>query len=124
MEELLLKDNFNFSKYIDTIVDYDPILYIGYVVAVNGLDVTSKGPCAQKGEICSIKLDNGSEIMAEVVALREEYVKLTVFGLTDGIEVGCEVVASGKPLQVPVGWSLLGRTMDLGKSFPNLTILL
>ena len=112
MEELLLKDNFNFSKYIDTIVDYDPILYIGYVVAVNGLDVTSKGPCAQKGEICSIKLDDGSEIMAEVVALREEYVKLTVFGLTDGIEVGCEVVASGKPLQVPVGWSLLGRTID------------
>jgi len=24
MEELSLKDNFNFSKYIDTIVDYDP----------------------------------------------------------------------------------------------------
>lgn len=112
MQELLLKDNFNFSKYIDTVEDYDPILYIGYVTEVNGLEVISKGPCAQKGEICSIKLDDGSLLMAEVVALKDSYVKLTVFGLTDGIEVGCEVVASGKPLQVPVGWNLLGRTID------------
>lgn len=112
MEELNLTDNFNFSKYIDSVEDYDPILYIGYVTEVNGLEVISKGPCAQKGEICTIKLHNGQEILAEVVALKDAFVKLTVFGLTDGIEIGCEVTASGKPLQVPVGWNLLGRTID------------
>ena len=112
MEELVLKDNFDFSKYVESVRDFDPILYIGYVTEVNGLEVISKGPCAQKGEICTIKLNDGSELLAEVVALKDAYVKLTVYGLTDGIEIGCEVVASGKPLQVPVGWSLLGRTID------------
>ncbi len=111
-DELVLTDNFNFSKYIDNVEDYDPILYIGYVTEVSGLEVISNGPCAQKGEICTIKLHNGTSVLAEVVALKQNSVKLTVFGLTEGIEIGCEVIASGKPLQVPVGWNLLGRTID------------
>ena len=109
-------DNFNFSKYMDQVENYDPILFVGYVVAVKGLDVVSKGPCSKIGEICTIKLTDKTQVMAEVVALDGNQVRLTLFGVTDGIEVGCEVVASGKPLQVPVGWSLLGRTINaLGK---------
>ena len=112
VETLSFTDNFNFSKYVSQVEDFDPILYIGYVCAVNGLEVLSKGPCAKIGEICTIKLTDGKTLLSEVVGLEDSVVKLTVYGLTDGIEVGCEVVASGKPLQVPVGWGLLGRTID------------
>ncbi|MBD5442570.1 MAG: FliI/YscN family ATPase [Treponema sp.] len=107
-----LTDNFNFSKYVNQVEGYDPILYTGHVCAVKGLEILSEGPCAKIGEICTIKLNNGTDLVSEVVGLNGKIVTLTVYGLTDGIEVGCEVVASGTSLQVPVGWKLLGRTID------------
>lgn len=103
---------FNFSKYIKTVEDFDPIAYIGYVSAVTGKQIVSNGPVARIGEICAIKFKNGKEIFAEVVGLDKKQVLLTPYGDTEGIEIGCEVVGSGKTLQVPVGMSLLGRTID------------
>lgn len=103
---------FNFSKYITQVQDVDPISYIGYVSGVEGLEILSRGPCAKIGEICNIILPDGKKLMAEVVGLDGTTVKLTAFGTTEGIEVGCEVVGTGAPLQVPVGMSLLGRTID------------
>lgn len=103
---------FNFSKYIKTVEDFDPITYIGYVSAVSGKQIVSNGPVARIGEICTIKFKNGKEIFAEVVGLDKKQVLLTPYGDTEGIEIGCEVVGSGKTLQVPVGMSLLGRTID------------
>ena len=103
---------FNFSKYIKTVEDFDPIAYIGYVSAVSGKQIVSNGPVTRIGEICTIKFKNGKEIFAEVVGLDKKQVLLTPYGDTEGIEIGCEVVGSGKTLQVPVGMSLLGRTID------------
>lgn len=103
---------FNFSKYIKNVEDFDPIAYIGYVSAVTGKQIVSNGPVARIGEICTIKFKNGKEIFAEVVGLDKKQVLLTPYGDTEGIEIGCEVVGSGKNLQVPVGMSLLGRTID------------
>ncbi len=103
---------FNFSKYIETVSSFDPIAYIGYVSAVSGKQIVSNGPVAQIGEICTIKFKNGKEIFAEVVGLNKKEVFLTPYGDTEGIEIGAEVVGSGKTLQVPVGMSLLGRTID------------
>lgn len=103
---------FNFSKYIKTVEAFDPIAYIGYVSAVTGKQIVSNGPVARIGEICTIKFKNGKEIFAEVVGLDKKQVLLTPYGDTEGIEIGCEVVGSGKTLQVPVGMSLLGRTID------------
>ena len=105
------KDSFDFSKYLSTVKETEPIKYIGYVKAVRGLEIISSGPVARIGEICYIKLP-AKEMRAEVVGLDGENVRLTVYGSTAGIEIGCEVVASGKNLQVPVGWNLLGRTVD------------
>ena len=105
-------DNFSFEKYLTQISESEPIMYVGYVTAVNGLEILSKGPIAQIGEICTIKLPDGKTILSEVAGLDEKTVKLTAYGDTQGIQVGCEVVGSGKTLQVPVGWSLLGRTID------------
>lgn len=104
--------DFNFSKYLRTVSSFDPISYIGYVSAVNGKQIISNGPVAQIGEICTVKFRNGKEIFAEVVGLNKKEVYLTPYGDTEGIEIGCEVVGSGRTLQVPVGMSLLGRTID------------
>ena len=112
---------FNFSKYIAQVEDVDPIFYVGSVSGVEGLEILSRGPCAKIGEICNIMLSDGKKLMAEVVGLDGTTVKLTAFGTTDGIEVGCEVVGTGSPLQVPVGMNLLGRTIDAaGKAYDGL----
>jgi len=103
---------FNFSKYLDTVSEAETILYVGQVIAVRGLEIESEGPRSVIGEMCTIKLPDGSSLLAEVVGLEGKIVRLTAFGDTKGIEVGCEVIGSGSVLQVPVGMSLLGRTID------------
>lgn len=107
-----MPDSFNFGKYLDLVNEAESIMYVGYVTAVNGLEILSRGPVAQIGEVCSIKLPSGGTLMAEVVGLNEKTVRLTAYGDTKGIEIGCEVTGSGKQLQVPVGWNLLGRTIN------------
>lgn len=110
------RDKFDFSKYMEQVETFDPVLYTGSVIGVNGLEVLSKGPCAKIGEICSIILSKDKsgdkKVLAEVVGLSGSTVSLSVYGTTQGIEVGCEVIASGKGLQVPVGDVLLGRVID------------
>ena len=103
---------FNFSKYLETVVDAETIKYTGNVTAVKGLEIESDGPRSVIGEMCTIKLSDGSSLLAEVVGLENTIVRLTAFGDTKGIEVGCEVIASGSVLQVPVGPDLLGRVVD------------
>lgn len=120
-------DDFNFQKYIDLAEKSEVIKYVGHIISVNGLEILSKGPCAKIGEICTIKMPDGSELLSEVVGLNGSTVKLTAYALTDGIEIGCEVIGSGETLKVPVGFSLLGRTIDasgrpcdnLGEIFPE-----
>ncbi|MFA6856388.1 MAG: FliI/YscN family ATPase [Treponema sp.] len=105
--------DFDFSKYLKAAQEAEPILYVGQVSAVNGLEITSRGPRSVIGEMCTIKLsDSGQKLMAEVVGLDGNTVKLTAYGDTKGLEVGCEVVASGSVLRVPVGMNLLGRVID------------
>ncbi|MBP5568994.1 MAG: FliI/YscN family ATPase [Treponema sp.] len=104
--------DFNFSKYLEQVCDAETIHYIGQVVGVRGLEIESEGPRSVIGEICTIKLGDGSSMIAEVVGLNGKIVKLSPFGDTKGIEIGCEVIATGSVLKVPVGKSLLGRVLD------------
>lgn len=101
-----------FAKYLRVAEEVDPIHYVGRVVAVNGLEIESNGPRSVIGEMCKIKLPDGEDLMAEVVGLDGTTVSLTAYGETKGLEIGCQVVASGEVLQVPVGASLLGRVID------------
>ncbi|WP_407426299.1 FliI/YscN family ATPase [Treponema sp.] len=102
-----------FNKYLNTVKNTETILYTGHVTAVKGLVIESNGPRSVIGEICTIKIEsNGKEVLAEVTAFEGTTVKLMPYGDTTGIEIGCEVIASGHILQVPVGKNLLGRVID------------
>lgn len=108
-----------FDKYVKTVQRTDTIKYTGKVTAVKGLMIESRGPHSVMGEICRIEIAGGEySILAEVVGLEDNVVRLMVYGDTKGIEVGDPVVASGHVLEVPVGPGLLGRVIDAtGKAY-------
>jgi flagellum-specific ATP synthase len=84
----------------------------GKVSQVVGLTIEALGPSCQVGEICHIHTRHHGALPAEVVGFRSEHVVLMPLGDMSGIEPGCEVVSTGRPLLVPVGWELLGRVLD------------
>ncbi|MGP1586777.1 MAG: FliI/YscN family ATPase [Treponemataceae bacterium] len=115
-----------FDKYIMSVEDAETIHYTGRVSAVRGSLIESNGPQSVIGEICTIKIPNPDKnsnekvltVLAEVTGLYGTTVQLTSYEDTRGIEVGCEVVASGSILKVPVGNCLLGRVVDsIGRPF-------
>jgi flagellum-specific ATP synthase len=93
----------------------------GRVVQLIGLVIESEGPLASVGEVCQINATrNQGATLAEVVGFRGHHLLLMPLGEIHGIHPGCEVIALGAPLQVPVGASLKGRIIDsLGQPLDN-----
>lgn len=106
-----------FDKYTAVVERTETIRYIGRVKRVQGLLIESEGPQAVIGEVCQIELsESGPMVWGEVVGLRGRTVQLMPFTEVTGIQVGSRVIASGNPLEIPVGDGLLGRVVGpLGK---------
>jgi flagellum-specific ATP synthase len=101
------------AKYLTAVERADPIKYVGRVTKVLGLLVESRGPQAVIGEVCQIIVPRlGKTAYAEVVGLHEDSVQLMAYEGLEGIEVGCQVIATGSLLDVPVSERLLGRVLD------------
>ncbi len=110
-----------FDKYVETVQETDPIHYTGSVTRVRGMLIESFGPQSVIGEICQIQVPRGTgPVFAEVVGLNGTTVQLMAYGDTNGIEIGCAVIASGSVLTVGVGDSLLGRVLTaMGKPYDD-----
>lgn len=89
------------------------VQHSGKVVQVIGLMIESRGPTAVAiGERCLIQIQHRQTIEAEVVGFREGHVLLMPYGETTSIAPGSIVIATGKPLHVPVGEELIGKVLD------------
>lgn len=101
-----------------TIESTDTYKRYGKVLRIVGLLIESLGPLANIGEVCYIHPENkqNEAILAEVVGFNNEKVMLMPYTEVSEIGPGCLVEATGKPLMVKVGRSLIGHTVDaLGK---------
>ena len=75
----------------------DWVRRIGRIVRFVGLTVESTGPDARVGEICEIHARGRRGVtLAEVVGFSEQRVLLMPFGDLQGIEIGSEVIATGR----------------------------
>jgi FliI/YscN family ATPase len=83
----------------------------GRVVQLIGLVIESEGPLAAVGDVCRIVSRQGAITLAEVVGFRNHHLLLMPLGEIHGIHPGCEVVATGAPLRVPVSEALKGRVI-------------
>jgi len=106
-----------FEKYASVLQHIDPIKFTGQVKKVQGLLIESLGPQAVVGELCQIIIPKKRHVVwAEVVGLKGEMVQIMPYDETEGIEVGCLVVAMGEFLSIPVSDKLLGRVLNaMGK---------
>src|SRR3954452_12842015 len=110
------------APYLGRLHRADPYRVGGRVVEVVGLVVEAIGPEAEVGEICTIHPPRHAEpVAAQVAGFRENRTLLMPLGPMGGIRPGAEIVASGRPLQAPLGRGLLGRVLDgLGRPIDGL----
>ncbi|MDT3424515.1 flagellum-specific ATP synthase [Paenibacillus forsythiae] len=100
-------------RYREQLRSIDPVRINGKVTQVIGLMVESEGPDASIGDVCYIYPAKGSRpLKAEVVGFRDNKVLLMPLGELQAIGPGCDVVGTGKPLNVQVGSELLGKVLD------------
>jgi flagellum-specific ATP synthase len=100
-------------KYLDAVRDAKLHRRSGRIRQFFGSVVEADGPDAFLGEWCELRSDPpAAPITAEVVGFKDGRVLLMPYGDLHGIRIGCEVVATGRTLDVPVGDALLGRVID------------
>ncbi|MDZ7795112.1 MAG: FliI/YscN family ATPase [Spirochaetia bacterium] len=106
-----------FEKYSDMVERMDPIKYTGTVKQVKGLLIESHGPQVVVGESCQIVISGKDRTVgAEVIGFNGTSVQMMAFDQMEGIEPGCQVIAMGEPLTVPVSDQLKGRVLNaMGK---------
>jgi len=90
----------------------------GRVARVVGLTVETEGIDAAIGEVLLLGDEPG--VPAEVVSLGDRGPVAMVLEHLDGLRAGDRVLASGTPLDTPVGWELRGRVLDgLGRALDD-----
>ena len=101
------------EKYLQ-LLDREFYKSYGKVSTVVGLTVESLGPKARLNDLCKIYVDKdmSNYVMAEVVGFQDSKLILMPVDSVEGVGVGCIVENTGKPLEVPVGFELLGHTVD------------
>jgi type III secretion protein N (ATPase) len=79
---------------------------IGTLIKVGGLDVSL-------GELCELRAPDGKLLQhAEVIGFTRDVALLSPFARLENISRSTQVFGLGRPLQVKVGDSLLGRVID------------
>ena len=102
------------EQLLDQIERLDVYKRYGKVTRVVGLMIESKGPDVSVGDVCYIVIGKRQQrkIGAEVVGFRDEYVLLMPFTNVSDISPGSLVEATGKPLHIKVGSSLIGSILN------------
>lgn len=100
-------------RYVSAVKGAEFIRRSGTVSQFFGLVVESTGPDVFLGEVCEIySRATATPINAEVVGLKDGKVLLMPYGELRGIGLGCEVLATGRAVEIGIGEQLLGRVID------------
>lgn len=105
-----MKLKLNVAAMRDTLHRSAAFRTVGKLHSVRDI-LTARLP-ATVGEQCDIHLPGGDSVPAEVVGVDGNYAQLMCFRHVQGLRAGMDVVAQGRSHRVPLGESLLGRTLD------------
>ncbi|MEL6980132.1 MAG: FliI/YscN family ATPase [Pseudomonadota bacterium] len=91
---------------------FQHLLLRGRVLSISGPIIRTRLSGVKIGDMCQIEGGSDGPIAAEVVAISEDVAMLTPLGDTRGLSTWSGVRLCGKPMIVPCGDGLLGRTVD------------
>ncbi len=104
---------FSAEHHLAEIRSRDLIRLNGKVREVIGVVIESLGPAMSIGETCQVAYRRGSDpVLCEVVGFRDSKVLMMPLGELGGIGAGSEVVALGRPLEIVLSDSMLGRVVN------------
>ena len=86
--------------------------YMGKIRSSVGMTVEATGITCNVGDVCSIRLNNGEEVLAEVTGIKGEITYLMPYQDVEGIGYGNVVTNTGQKLTIPLCDELIGRTID------------
>ncbi len=103
----------SYQRYATAVRQAELVRRIGRITQFYGLVLEASGPDVFLGEVCEVYTRaQTAPVLAEVVGIRDGRVLLMPYGELRGIGMGGEVIARGRPLQVPTGPGYLGRVVD------------
>ncbi len=104
--------DFGFAKSLKKLDMVDSFRVDGKVTEVVGLIVEASCPHGSVGDLCTIAMEGGNSIRAEVMGFRKGKMLLMPLDTTVGVAVGSKVTVEPEQLHIPVGHNLLGRIVD------------
>ncbi len=84
----------------------------GRIRKIVGMSIEATGLSCSIGDICIITTASGSKVTSEVVGIDENVAYLMPYQELEGAGYGCSVINTGDKLNVPVGWDMVGRSVD------------
>jgi flagellum-specific ATP synthase len=103
----------------EAIGNANPFRAVGKLHSVQGA-ITASIP-ASIGELCEIQCRDGGTVLAEVIGFSGELVQIMPFGSSHSLQRSDQVVGLQKHMEVPVGFGILGRTINaMGQPIDNL----
>ncbi|MDR4498653.1 MAG: FliI/YscN family ATPase [Candidatus Scalindua sp.] len=117
----MIKEERLLEKYFQRLTCVNTIKLVGTVSKATSMLIESLGPEVSVGELCSMTTQSQKKsVLAEVVGFKDTRTLLMPIGDTEGISPKSEVIATGFPLHVKIGTSLIGRILDgLGNPIDN-----
>ena len=116
----VIDNQIDFEKFHSALRDINLLDCQGFVVRVSGQMVESTGPTIGVGELCSIQIRDGRQVLAEVVGFQNDHLILLPLEHIEGISPGDTVTARTTPRHIVLSDSILGRVLNgLGEPIDN-----
>ncbi|SHG58338.1 type III secretion system ATPase, FliI/YscN [Thermosyntropha lipolytica DSM 11003] len=106
--------DFQVDSYLNIIENTQTYKLKGRVSQAIGLTLEAYGPKVKLGELCYISTRGYHDQMlpAEVVGFKGNKIILMPLGSMEGVSSGSELIATGRTLEVGVGFDLIGRVLN------------
>ncbi|AUH00608.1 EscN/YscN/HrcN family type III secretion system ATPase [Prodigiosinella confusarubida] len=91
---------------------YSPVNLQGRIVGISGILLESSLPRARIGDLCLVKRNDATQILAEIVGFSAENTFLSALGALDGIAQGAVVTPLYQPHCVHISDALFGSVLD------------
>lgn len=95
-----------------SIADAEFVRFEGAVIAVGQNSIEAAGPSCSVGEICSVEVERSSPMLAQVVSVKSDRIRLLPLGQLGTVRLGARITLQKNRSIMRVGDGFAGRAID------------